>query len=362
LLYNRFKIATFDRLFFRPASVPESFYKLKEIKNPFLELNIDLTSFDEASMKKLKRWTHPGWTQDQFLIDYKAEGFIEPRVGWALTMQKRLIYPSLGFSHAPHVHKPSFAETYSFKTRNITRLDKVISLRDTGEENYFHFFNDILPKIYFLEARDFPIADFTLVISHRLYNKPYFQYFLTTDYFKRWKWYVQQPGEWIYFKESVFCKPYTHTKAFLDTSVHLCKVQDENKNHIFLTRSERSLRYIENMDDLLPILKKHQFKIIDASELSFQEQVNLFAGCTCLAGIHGAGLTNMIFRKGQPMSVLEIMHPFPYVPFHYIMLSKLYGHRYDLLLGMKGKKHRSGGFRVDPYQFELKLASLLPAE
>ena len=101
------------------------------------------------------------------------------------------------------------------------------------------------------------------------------------------------------------------------------------------------------MDELTPILGAFNFEIIDASEYAFADQVRMFASCGFLAGVHGAGLTNMMFREGLPMKVLEIAHPFRYIPFHYIMLSQILQFDYEVILGTD-EDIKSGGFRVDP--------------
>jgi hypothetical protein len=360
LIYNRIKASTFDRLFFRPAEIPASYYKVNEAKNPFLELGIDLNLFDAQSRELLSLWTNPTWKQDQYLVHYKGMGFIEPKTGWGISNQHRLIYPSLGFSNASHVHKPSFIETY-FRKKKVTRIKKVISLRDTGEENYFHFFNDVLPKIYFLESHGISLPDYTIIVSHALYQKPYFQFFIQADYFKMFNWHVQYLDEWISFDEAIFCKPFTHTRKFLDRSVQLCKPHQELNapDRIFLSRSKQSLRFIENQEALLPILTQYKFEAIDTAMIPFEKQVQLFSQCRYLVAIHGAGLTNIIFRGGAPLSVLEIMHPFSYIPFHYVMLTSLYNYSYEVMVGKKGKEHGTGGFYLDPAEFKWKLESLL---
>lgn len=349
LIYNNLKISTFDKIFFQEQIIPNEFFIINRSKNPFLELNIDSTEFSDEIKSKLNRWENSSWKQDEYFIKYKEPGFIDPKSGWAITLNKKLIYPSLGFSRAPHVHKPAFLETY-FKKKKIVKIEKIISLRDTGEENYFHFFNDVLAKLFFIEDQEIVLNDYTIVVANALYKKPYFQYFISTSYLGKFKWFVQDETTWVHFDEAVFCKPYTHTKKYLQKSVQLTLTKDNGveDRRFFLTRSKSSLRFIENQIDIIPILNRYNFEIIDTSSLDFSEQVSLFKQCKYLVAIHGAGISNIIFREGRPLEVLEIVHPSPYLPFHYIMLCKLYNYNYGALLGYKGKSHDKGGFFVDP--------------
>jgi hypothetical protein len=79
----------------------------------------------------------------------------------------------------------------------------------------------------------------------------------------------------------------------------------------------------------------------------------LFGSTGFLVGIHGAGLTNVIFRKNAPMNVLEIL-PGDYLQPHYFWLSKGMGHTYRCIAGSESFYDTS--FYVDPVLFEKKLA------
>jgi hypothetical protein len=360
LVYNQVKAATWDRVFYKKAVIEPEYFRVNESKNPFLELTIDISHFDKSIQDKLTLWTNPQWSQDQYLLNFKKPGFIEPHVGWALTFEKKLIYPSLGFASAPHVHKPSFFETY-FKKFKVKKLAKVISLRDTGEENYFHFFNDVLAKLFYLQDSRIDLTEYSIVVSDKLYKRPYFQYYLKSSPLKDLNWCVQQSDEWIFFESAIFCKPYTHTKKYFDLCATIALKGDETvgDRRVFLTRSTSSLRFIENMSELSPILLKYKFEIVDSSQISFEEQVRLFRECRYLVAIHGAGITNIIFREGNPLAILEIIQPTQYIPFHYIMLCKLYKYKYDVMLGYKGNSSGKGGFAVNPVDLEAKIQCML---
>lgn len=360
LVYNQLKANTWDKIFFKQEVIPDNDFIIREQKNPFLEAQINISHFDKTIQNKFTLWTNPKWTQDEYLLHYRKDGFVEPKTGWGVSLNKKLIYPSLGFASAPHVHKPDVAEMY-FKKRKVTHVEKIISLRDTGEENYFHFFNDVLAKIFFLQEHGLNLKEYALVISTKLHTKHYFQYLVTHTFLSSLTWHVQQAAEWIQFDEAVFCKPYTHTKKYLDKAVELVKpktIADGNRR-VFLTRSAASLRFIENHAEIESVLKKFDFEIVDTSQLSFEEQIQLFSQCRYLVAIHGAGISNIMFRSGKPLSLLEIIQPSAYIPFHYSMLCKLYSYQYDVMLGMKGKSAGSGGFRIIAEQLEIKLYNLL---
>lgn len=360
LTINQIKIATLDKFLFPEQIILPQEFLVREEKNPFLELAIPTSQFEEKIRKKFLLWMDPSWKQDQYFLYYKNAALIDPETGWAITSDHCLIYASLGFSRAPYVHKPSLFETY-FRKKEIVNIDKVISLRDTGEENYFHFYNDILPKLFFIEDKSYQLSNFTIVVSEKLFKKEFFQFFWKNTRLKDLTWHIQQK-EWICFKEAIFCKPYTHTRKYLDLSVRLTlrgNKFSQKDRRIFLTRSKNSLRFIENVEEIKPLLELHQFEIIDTADLTIQQQIHLFNSCRYLISIHGAGLTNIIFRQGSAMDILEIMPPSHYIPFHYIMLAHQYGYNYNVMLGEKGELKNYGGFRVDPKEFIVHLQNLI---
>jgi len=218
LVLNKLKISTWDKFFFKERDIPKEQFLIYEELNPFMSYNVPTAHFSKEVQNKLRLWLDPDWHQDQYFLYLKESAFLEPFQGWAVTTSKQLIYYSLGFSRAPYVHKPKWFETYIHKTKTI-HLARIISLRDTGEENYFHFYNDILPKLFFIKDNSFELANFIIVISKKLFEKEYFQFFLNNSWLKQLNLHIQDK-EWISFDEAIFCKPYTHTKKYL-----LCRQQ-----------------------------------------------------------------------------------------------------------------------------------------
>lgn len=357
LILNGIKINTWDKFFFPEKRIPSNKFLIKEETNPFRVSQVPTKHFRNEIQEKLKLWLDPKWTQDQYFLYFEDKGWIDPLYGWAIT-ESHLLYASLGFSRAPYVRKPSLIGSCFKKKRNIY-LQKIISLRDTGEENYFHFYNDVLTKLFFIEDQRYNLTDFTIVITERLFTKEFFQFFYKNTRLRDLNWHVQK-DEWIHFSEAIFCKPYTHTKKYLDQIVHLLPPisRKHEPRKIFLTRTKSSLRYIENMDEFRDIVERFRFEIIDASTINVAQQIEIFCDCECLISIHGAGLTNIIFRQGKPLSILEIIQPSDYIPFHYIMLAHQYGYSYNIMLGEKGSQRFEGGFRVNPRVLEVMIKDI----
>src|SRR5204863_8290370 len=123
------------------------------------------------------------WTQEEFILLFEKPCVIEPDHGWAVVGNSSLIYYYLGVSRTWFQPKPKFMALRRRKV--VTRVDKVISLRDTGEENYFHFFNDVLGKLYLLKANKVTLENLPIVVSKRLSEKPFFKYALENNLWLR---------------------------------------------------------------------------------------------------------------------------------------------------------------------------------
>lgn len=74
---------------------------------------------------------------------------------------------------------------------------------------------------------------------------------------------------------------------------------------IYVTRRQAAKRQLLNEAEILPLLQQYGFRVVCMEELSLAEQVRLAAGSTVIAGLHGAGLTHMLWMPAGGQ-VLEI--------------------------------------------------------
>ena len=79
---------------------------------------------------------------------------------------------------------------------------------------------------------------------------------------------------------------------------------------IYLSRDDASNRRLSNEAELVTLLERHGFVKVVAGGLSFQQQIDLFAGAEVIVAVHGAGLTNLVF-SAPGTRVIEIgLHDF----------------------------------------------------
>ena len=358
LVYNKARIVTIDKVLFPEFTISPHNFLVYRKGFPFRENEIDINSLHDGDVRKLMEYWHD-WTQEEFLLILDRKCWIEPDLGWCIISPNKLVYYSLGISRTWFQRKPSLIRFLLRK--NVIHFSKVISLRDTGEENYFHFYNDVLAKLFFLQVHGLDVTSVPVVVSSKLWQKEYFQFCCRRLPLLQTITWIVQENQYISCDQVVLCKPITHDK-FIWTSIFkpLLNPDQRGTRRVFLTRGKSRLRFIENRDVIEMIAVSSGFSIVDTDQLSLADQSRLFSEVSILAGIHGAGLTNMAFRKGN-CRVLEIFPPATsgYLPFHYIMLAQMQGFFYQALIGEAGKRIYSGGFYLHPQKFEKALLNLL---
>ena len=359
LVINRLKIKTLDKLVFPEKKFEDRDFIIRKNAHPFEYVNVEKSYLDSRLRNQITIWEN--WTQDEYLLIYNKDCIIEPRVGWALTDNNKLIYPSLGFSRVEYLLKP-FLKVLRMRTQQLEEYEELISLRDTGEENYYHFYNDVLAKLFFLEEKLDLDSTIPILVSAKLYRKSVFQYFLQHPYLRDRKWVIQD-RQYIRSHKTYFCKPLTHTAHYYERICALVQLPDlvsvGPERHIFITRSPKRLRFIENSVAVEQACCELGFEVVDFDELSLSEQIRLMSRARYVIGIHGAGLANMLFRGGQPMGLLEIYPPGYYYPFHYVLMATQLGYSYDGLIGSPGQHQYSGGFHVDVNELRQRATAML---
>ena len=230
----------------------------------------------------------------------------------------------------------------------VLRLDRAIVFDAKSGLNVFHFYNDILVKIFVAEE-DF--HSYPLLISEQLFNSKLFQFYYQFEKINKLQWIIVPEGSYTFIKEAVLIKAKEYDAHKLKSIVDLAhaKLGIDHKGglRLFVNRKENAGRYISNFSELEPVLLKHGFVILYLEDLSIEEQISYCSSATVIAGVHGAGLTNMIFAYKNNPNIIEIS-PADFIPTHYYWLAHEFGFSYKLFLGSKIKNvSEANGFTVD---------------
>jgi hypothetical protein len=356
-IFNRAKIVTYDKLAFPERTLSPSDFLVYRKGYPFRENEVKTDSIRDARVKQyMDQWYD--WTQEEFLLVWDRPCVIEPVNGWAITEGRKLLYYSLGISRTWFLARPALVDFLARK--GDVEIDKAISFRDTGEENYFHFFNDVIAKYFFLAQHNVSFENRQVIISQKLYSKPYFQWYVSqSPELQKLKWIVQDT-QYIKAKSVVFCKPLTHRKDLFDEIFKPFRINVQANKRVFINRGKSRLRTISNFTEVTDVLRRHSIEIIDPDLLSSPAQQAVFSQASFIAGIHGAGFTNLYFRNDR-CSVLEIFPPpsEDYLPFHYMMIADMKGFDYQAIIGEGKSLDMYGSFSIDVPKLETLIVSML---
>ncbi|MFT4757544.1 MAG: capsular polysaccharide biosynthesis protein, partial [Vicingaceae bacterium] len=179
---------------------------------------------------------------------------------------------------------------------------------------------------------------------------------------KKLNWVIQQKNQYIITNELFFVKPMSYQKEYFGRIKKILVEQDSTENRrVFLNRSKKTGRYLENFHEIELILKKYDFEIIDTDNVTLDYQASLFNSIQYLISIHGAGETNIIFAKNN-LRFLEI-NPANRISCQYYWLSKELGiDYYDVILGGKLPKtntYPEKGFYLDSKKLEEAIVRMI---
>ena len=190
--------------------------------------------------------------------------------------------------------------------------------------NYFHFFFDIIPKIYLIKKKIRNNIDFYYVSAPKKWQIKIFKILGITE-----SKLINSSINKHIFADQIICldHPWYH-KGFIQNQVkRLPKwvilinrkiflkkaLKFKCAKKIFLDRSGSRFNHcqISNQKTVNKWVKKNDLKICKPEKLPFKKQIHLFKNASVILGAHGAAFTNIIFCK-PGTKIIEIIpanHP-----------------------------------------------------
>ncbi len=189
----------------------------------------------------------------------------------------------------------------------LINIDSFIWVTNEYSENYFHWFNDVIPSIYFLKKSG---IDSPVLINEKLAKKTFV---IPSLNILNINYTIIDTKNVIKFKLAI--RPTLtagegnqHPLFFPQLNIFFRKKINYDTNaqcKVFIVRNNSKSRNFYPLEQVNRLFEKFGFIIVDTGAMSFAKQLKLFSKCTHLAGVHGAGLTNMLFMKSSS-KILEI--------------------------------------------------------
>lgn len=130
----------------------------------------------------------------------------------------------------------------------------------------------------------------------------------------------------------------------------------EKKDKIYISRKKSKIRSIENEEEVERCLKKYGFSIVYLEEMSFSEQVACLRAAKIIVGLHGAGMTNILWAN-QECKILEIF-TIGYTNPVYEMISYALGFSYKKITCINSDVSKHGRVSINDLEAALDIMAL----
>ena len=269
--------------------------------------------------------------------DIQTPVFIDPRGGWVVEPGAHL----LARSRTYHLLSPPKAFVSLARlplSRSAVHLPMAISLRDSNEGNYWHWWDDQLSKLYLAERLGLLTDRVPIIVGSTLARARFFREARARGRLARLNWHVQS-GPLRVDRLIVLNGGAMQEESLAKAPTWVESPAPSNGKKIFITRAPDTPRGLINLDELRPTLAAGGYEIIDCGRLSLDEQMHAFASADRIVGVHGAALANAQWRRRASTNLTEIFHPATINP-HYAWMAMRTGFRYHATTGQQAANGR----------------------
>jgi hypothetical protein len=321
-----------------------------------------------------------GSREQEYLVATSSSAVLEPRYGFVFLSPGRVLFESLNRkdSRWPTARASTTSLLKASKNRGDVRtihLPSVLSLRDFNEYNFWHFVNDIFPKLLLAEEAGIR-SDVPAVVGRRFARMKFFPAIEPT--IRKYRPIVVQDEKTFIRADKIYCgvslnNDIGEIDSFLDVldDVDATRAADlagdtgakpRASHAVFVTRSARRPRPVVNIAEIHEVCEDFGLEVIDFDDVSFTEAQAIMRRSDTIVGLHGAGLTNAMFRRGLPTRMGEVIMEDHVAP-EYFMLARHWGFAYRGMLGQRVESDDGWRiYRVDPAAFAGFVRSILGAE
>ncbi|GAA4753671.1 glycosyltransferase family 61 protein [Flavisolibacter ginsenosidimutans] len=171
--------------------------------------------------------------------------------------------------------------------------------------NHYHFHADLLPKLTLFTPQE--LAGLVLLLPDSFYSRKVAPELLKLFNFK------PKAIEYIHYRDS------NRGKVFVRNCLFIPKLTESHENHtilieklkqtlqpaqeenspkrVYLKREDTSFRILLNAKEVESVLESFGFTPVPFDNLPLKDQIRTVANADILLGMHGAGLTNVLYMR-----------------------------------------------------------------
>lgn len=176
------------------------------------------------------------------------------------------------------------------------RVEKAIWITDEWSAEYYHWLSDALTRLLAVEGLK---SSHVVLLPERYREKPYVEASLRMLGF-RWEYYSIR--RIVRTTEMVLPAHTAPTGHFSESAINGLRNRFVHPGatpfrKIFISRKKAIRRRILNEAEVTALMAKHGYEVHYFEDYDFATQIRLMSETKILMGLHGAGLTNMLFMQ-----------------------------------------------------------------
>ena len=200
-----------------------------------------------------------------------------------------------------HFFSKKFFEQFNENKKKFTSHKKVFVLGSSAVDNYYSNLIHFLPRLFFNTENNLKIG------IHRSLSNKFRDFISNLNKQRNISFSFIYLDDSFYKFEDSYIPEFFNLNKSIEVINHFIKPQISNQKYkkIYITREDSNYRKLINEFDIMPILQKNGYTIINPRLYSIEEQINIFANAEHIVGTHGSNLSNIIFCK-EGANVCEI--------------------------------------------------------
>jgi hypothetical protein len=215
-------------------------------------------------------------------------------------------------------------------SRQTPRYARGLLLHHAHGNNYFHFFNNVVSKLK-MAAEVGLDPTLPVLIPELVWRQPFAIRAIELGLFGAHPVVRLAKGEIATVGEAYLVKAHDCELDAFEWSCDALSVprSSSGDDALFVTRGPqaKNARRFRNDAEICAFCERNAIRIYDPQEHSLEHQIETFRNASLVIAAHGAGLTNIMFRRFNPCRIVEIFNGV-YGTQHYYLMSRQRGFRY----------------------------------
>ena len=231
----------------------------------------------------------------------------------------------------PPEHAGKTTPLHSWRTRP-QRVDEGVFLTNVFWANYYHFMTDFAAKVDLVERSGLPLS-IPYVVSERMSKMRFFEQARELGLLGARPLVIHKRRHWLEAGRlfTVFPDRRDHFTARRLGA----RPDPRRRDRLYVSRglSAQLGRQLRNETELTQELERRGIEIVDPGAWPLKQQIERFSAASLVVGPHGAGLTNIMFRSGAPLALIEIIPDNKIYRHHFYEMSQRLNFFYRAILG-----------------------------